>query len=276
MRHPTSGQALRRGLTGQQARRRTLATPGDAANRYSDGVRVAALVLAAGRGERLRRSLPTPSAEASPPKAFLAVGGESLLAHSLAALLAAPALEGVMPVVPPGWLGRWAEAAGVDPKAPGLLPAVEGGAERQDSVAAGLAALPSTVEHVAIHDAARPLVHPEAVSRVLAAAQAHGAAFLAAPVMDAIHRAGADGNLEETLARAYLWAAQTPQAFRVDWLREALEKARVDGVTGTDDAGLVARCGYPVRVVPGDPANRKITLASDLVWAEAQLAEQRS
>ncbi|MAE94012.1 MAG: 2-C-methyl-D-erythritol 4-phosphate cytidylyltransferase [Deltaproteobacteria bacterium] len=239
-------------------------------------MRVAALVLAAGRGERLRRSLPTPSAEASPPKAFLAVGGRSLLAHSLAALQAAPALEGVMPVVPPGWLGRWAGAAGVEPEAPGLLPAVEGGALRQDSVAAGLAALPPTVEHVAIHDAARPLVHPEAVSRVLTAALVHGAAFLAEPVADTIHRADADGNLAETPDRSDLWAAQTPQAFRVDWLREALEKARADGVTGTDDAGLVARCGHPVRVVPGDPANRKITLASDLRWAEIHLAERGS
>ena len=238
-------------------------------------MRVAALVLAAGRGERLRRSLrvPTPEAAASLPKAFLAVGGQSLLARSLAALAAAPAVDALQPVVPADWLESWTEQAGVDPAQPGLLPAVAGGAERQDSVIAGLAALPASVEIVAVHDAARPLVHPEAVSRVLAAAEAQGAAFLAAPVTDTIHRADEVGNLLETPPRTDLWAAQTPQAFRRDWLQEALEKARASGTVATDDAGLVAACGHPVRVVPGDPANRKITLASDLVWAEAQLEE---
>lgn len=239
-------------------------------------MRVAALVLAAGRGERLRRSLATSGAlevPAPPPKAFLALGGRSLLARSLAALTAVPEIEALLPVVPAGMERAWAPAAGVDHDNAKLLPAVAGGAERPDSVAAGLAALPATVTHVAVHDAARPLVTATDAGRVVREGLAHGAAFLAAPVTDTVHRVS-DGRLAETPPRETLWAAQTPQVFAIEILREALEKARADGHLGTDDAGLVARLGVAVRMVEGDPANRKITTALDLAWAEAHLLQQ--
>ena len=235
-------------------------------------MRVAALVLAAGRGERLRRSLDPAHPAATVPKGLLRVAGRTLLARSIEAVAAAPEVDAVLPVLPSDWLADWAEAAGVDPAAPGLLAATAGGAERQDSVACGLAALPADVTHVAVHDAARPLVPPADVSRVVREALDHGPALLAAPVSDTIHRASPAGELAETLPRAALWAALTPQVFPVDVLREALAKARADGITGTDDAGLVARLGVPVRIVEGSPANRKITTAADLAWAEAELA----
>lgn len=234
-------------------------------------MRVAALVLAAGRGERLRRSLP-PSREVE-PKAFVALGGRSLLAHALCALGRVRTVQWIQPVLPREELerGGWESRAGVeDCVRSRLLPAVVGGAERQDSVAAGLAALPGEATHVAVHDAARPLVRPEDVQRVVDAALRWDAALLATPVADTVHR-GRGGRVRETLTREELWAAQTPQVFRVELLREALEKARAAGIRGTDDAGLVARLGVPVHIVPGDPINRKITTGTDLAWAEALL-----
>ncbi len=238
-------------------------------------MRVAALVLAAGRGERLRRSLP-PSCEVE-PKAFVALGGRSLLAHALSALAGAAEIEWIQPVLPHEELerGGWEQRAGVEERVLSrLLPAVAGGAERQDSVAAGLAVLPREATHVAVHDAARPLVRSQDVRRVVAAALRWDAALLATPVADTVHR-GREGRVRETPVREELWAAQTPQVFRVEILREALEKARAAGIRGTDEAGLVARLGVAVHIVPGDPTNRKITTGVDLAWAEALLSGLR-
>jgi 2-C-methyl-D-erythritol 4-phosphate cytidylyltransferase len=124
---------------------------------------------------------------------------------------------------------------------------------------------------VAVHDAARPLVRPEDVSRVVAAARESGAALLAVPLTDTVKRVQG-GLVVETPPREECWAAQTPQVFRVDLLREALAKATAAGFLGTDDAQLVERLGVPVRVVRGDPSNFKVTHAEDLLRAERVLA----
>jgi 2-C-methyl-D-erythritol 4-phosphate cytidylyltransferase len=147
---------------------------------------------------------------------------------------------------------------------------VAGGAERQDSVRCGLEALPAEVTHVAVHDAARPLVRPGDVTRVVRAARSCGAALLAVPVRDTIKRVES-GRVVATPPRSECYAAQTPQVFRIDWLRDALAKADADGVRGTDDASLVERLGVAVEVVEGDPANLKITSAEDLALAEVWL-----
>jgi len=111
---------------------------------------------------------------------------------------------------------------------------------------------------------------------VLAAAREGGAALLAVPAHDTIKRVR-DGRVVETPPRGECWAAQTPQAFHADLLREALAKARADGVLGTDDAQLVERLGVPVRVVEGSARNLKITRAEDLTLAEQLLdAEGRA
>ena len=149
----------------------------------------------------------------------------------------------------------------------GLAPAVAGGAERQDSVRAGVDALPPEFDWVAVHDAARALVRPEAVSRVVAAAARSGAAILGAPVRDTLKRVS-EGRIVETPDRSAFWAAQTPQVFRVELLREALAKAEAAGYQGTDDAALVERLGVPVHVVEGDPDNLKLTHPEDLAMAE--------
>ncbi len=225
---------------------------------------VAALVVAAGRGERLGRAL---------PKAFVSLAGRPLLLHALEALAAAPAVERIVPVVSAADRPRW---RALEPRVAGLrglAAAVAGGAERQDSVRAGLEALPEGVSFVAVHDAARPLVRPEDVERVIAAARRSGAAILAVPARDTIKRVQG-GLVLETPPRAELWAAQTPQVFRVALLREALAKAHAEGFVGTDDAELVERLGARVSVVEGDPGNLKITHSEDLVAAEQWLRER--
>jgi 2-C-methyl-D-erythritol 4-phosphate cytidylyltransferase len=108
------------------------------------------------------------------------------------------------------------------------------------------------------------------VSRVVAEAERCGAAILAAPIPDTVKRVR-EGRIVGTPPRAECFAAQTPQVFRIEWLREALAKADADGVRGTDDAALVERLGVEVRVVPGPATNLKITTAADLALAEALL-----
>lgn len=254
-------------------------------------MRVAALVVGAGRGERLRASLAGRAGEAAPPgggpeavgglessgpgKAFVALAGRPLLVHSLEAVAASPAVDWVVPVVAHEALERAAAAIASLADTAKIAPPVAGGSERQESVEHGLAALPPEVELVAVHDAARPLVRPEDVTRVVEAAHRHGAALLAVPVSDTLKQVEA-GVVRATPERAEHRAAQTPQVFRADWLREALAKARAEGVRATDDASLVERLGVAVHVVEGDRRNFKITTAEDLERAELALARRRS
>lgn len=226
---------------------------------------VVALLLAAGRGKRLGREL---------PKAFVPLAGRPLLLHALEALASAPEVDMVVPVVAAAELPRLqALLADWGPR-PKLAAAVVGGAERQDSVRAGMQALPPQASLVAVHDAARALLRSSAVSRVVAAAQRSGAAILAVPVHDTIKRVSA-GRIVETPARAECWAAQTPQVFRTEILRDALAKAAAEGYLGTDDAELVERLGVTVEVVEGDLDNFKLTHPEDLVLAERAVAERQ-
>jgi len=227
-------------------------------------MRVAALVLGAGRGERLGEDV---------PKAFVPLCGKPLLVRALAALAAAPEIDVVVPVIGRDDLSRMEALESELASIPGLLPPVIGGAERQDSMTAGLAALPADVDFVAVHDAARPLVAAEAISRVVDAARSSGAAILVVPVRDTIKRVR-EGRIVETPDRSECYAAQTPQVFRVEVLREALEKAAAEGFIGTDDAEIVERIGVPVTVVSGDASNVKITDRADLIAAERWLRER--
>ncbi len=224
-------------------------------------MRVAALVLAAGRGERFGAAF---------PKAYVPLLGKTLLERSLETLAGVPDIDLVVPVVGPEDRAHY-EAIDLT-HLPKLSPAVSGGAERQDSVAAGVAALSRDIEFVAVHDAARCLVSPDDVRRVIAAATESGAALLAIPARDTIKRVQG-GCVVETPPRSECWAAQTPQVFRVDLLREALAKAKAEGIVGTDDAQLVERLGVPVHVVEGSPQNLKITLPGDIATAEGWLRD---
>jgi 2-C-methyl-D-erythritol 4-phosphate cytidylyltransferase/2-C-methyl-D-erythritol 2,4-cyclodiphosphate synthase len=144
---------------------------------------------------------------------------------------------------------------------------VAGGATRQDSVWAGLRELSAGMDCVLIHDAARPFLRPELIESCAQAARTHGAAVAAVPVTDTLKRAS-DELVSGGVHRRNLWAAQTPQAFRVEVIIEAYRRARKEGVAATDDASLVEAIGYPVRLVMGSPRNMKITYPEDLALAE--------
>jgi 2-C-methyl-D-erythritol 4-phosphate cytidylyltransferase len=148
---------------------------------------------------------------------------------------------------------------------------VGGGAERFESVANALALVPEDVELVAVHDAVRPLCTSAQIDAVFNAAAKHGAAMLAVPLADTLKRVDAAHRITETVPRASLWCAQTPQVFRRDWLAEAYAKRGGLTQSITDDAQLVEAIGHPVHVVPGSPSNFKITTKDDLELAEAIL-----
>jgi 2-C-methyl-D-erythritol 4-phosphate cytidylyltransferase len=220
---------------------------------------VAALVLGAGRGERLGHAL---------PKAFVPMAGRTLIEHSIRALSASGAIGLIVPVLAPGDMANWKELR--LESIHGLMEPVEGGAERQDSMQAGLDALPEEIEFVAVHDAARCMVAAEDIRAVVSAARQTGAAILGEKVRDTIKRV-VEGLIVETPARDECWAAQTPQVIRRDWLTEAVAAAGRSGRLATDDAQLVEWLGHPVQMVEAGFPNPKITRPEDLVLAEELL-----
>ena len=149
---------------------------------------------------------------------------------------------------------------------------VAGGATRQESVIRALAAAEGDFELAAVHDAVRPFFKTATFHALLDAAAEHGAALPGMAVTDTIHVARG-GKLVSTPERDQLIAAQTPQCFRIGILADVLEKAQRDGIDGTDEAGLAARYGYDVRVLPGDASNFKITRPEDLEYAESHFEE---
>jgi len=220
---------------------------------------VVAVIVAGGPGKRLG---------ADRPKALVEIGGVPLFLRSLRAVLAAPAVTSAVVVVPAGHEAEFeARLRGEPSRCPVTL--VTGGAERQDSVRAGLAAA-GDADLIAVHDAARPFVTAALVEEAIAAAAKHGAAVVAVPASDTVKQVHPEGWIEATPAREHLWLAQTPQVFRAELLREAHARAASDGYVGTDDAALVERLGARVYVVRGSDGNRKITTAADLRWAETE------
>jgi 2-C-methyl-D-erythritol 4-phosphate cytidylyltransferase len=204
-------------------------------------------------------------------KPAIRLAGRPVLRWTLDVLAATAAVRGVVVVVPAEDLAAWRRQLRGRRKVKAV---VAGGAERQASVARGLAAVPADVPWIVVHDGVRPCISPALVARVLAGARPAGAAIAALPITETVKRAP-DGWVKETVDRDGLWAVQTPQAFEAGLLREAHRRAAVDGVTATDDAGLVERLGTRVRVVPGLPGNLKITRPEDLPLARAILAARR-
>lgn len=223
--------------------------------------RLAVIVVAAGSGTRLNGGA---------PKAFVGLDEHTILRHALSGVFVAPRAQ-VVVVVPSGFEGAAlsdVEAIAGDRR--DLVSVVTGGATRQSSVAAGLAALWADVDAVLVHDAARALTPPAVFERVVAALDAGADAVIpAVPVVDTIKRVDAEGAVVAAVDRSELAAAQTPQGFRRGILDEALRSADADH---TDDAALVAAAGHPVIIVAGDAASFKITTGPDLDRARALLA----
>ena len=223
----------------------------------SDRSDVGVILAAGGRGRRFGRKL---------PKQFLLLGGKTVLEWSLERFSHIRIVKEVVLVVPEEFAGRAARIvrrAGL----PKVRAIVAGGAERQESVGNGLRVLGRECRIVLVHDAARPLVSPELIRRVITGARRYGAAVAALRVSDTVKREGRRGFATETLQRELLWGAQTPQGFRRDVLERAHAEARRQGARGTDEASLVERLGLPVRIIEGSAKNLKITEGEDLVLA---------
>ncbi len=221
---------------------------------------IAALIVAAGKGDRLGGDL---------PKQYVDLGGKSLLAHSVDAFLAHPDIASVLVVIGDGQQDIAKEALGGRK----ISRFVIGGAERHHSVKAGLDALSgSGTTKVLIHDAARPFLATEVIDRLISALDDADGALPVLPVVDTLAYGGA--VLGDAVDRAGLFRIQTPQAFRFDAIMTSHE--RWNGGIATDDAQMARAAGYTVLVVGGDPALEKITHAGDLSLANARIAASRS
>ena len=218
------------------------------------------MVAAAGGSTRMGR-----------PKQHIRLGQHPVLIHTLLTLQQVEAIDEILLIargedIP--YFTDLAAQAGVTK----LRTAVEGGDTRQASVARGLAALPPQAAIVGIHDGARPLVSPDGVTAVIAAAAEMGAAALAVPVKDTLKRTDENGYILDTPDRAGLWRVQTPQVFDRAALCSAMERALAEGWDFTDDCQLMEKAGHPVRLVTGLDTNLKLTTPEDIRLAQAILS----
>lgn len=219
---------------------------------------------AAGKGERLG-----PGA----PKALRTLGGIPMLVHAVRAVASSRVVELVVVAAPESSLDAVAAMLG-EHSFPAEVTVVAGGETRQDSVARALLTLPSDIDVVLVHDAARPLVPEDVVTSVAAAVAAgHPAVVPALPIVDTVKEIDGDETVVRTVDRDRLRAIQTPQGFD----RRVLQRAHAEADLGvTDDAGLVEALGVPVVVVPGHEEALKVTRPFDLIVAEAIVARRRA
>ncbi len=228
--------------------------PGDAAL-----MNVTAIIAAGGAGRRMG---------AARPKQYLPLGDLPVIVHVLKTFSRVSAVTEILLVVPRADVPRVRSEIvgryGLDK----VHRVIAGGRERQDSVARGLAAVRAdATDIVVIHDAVRPLATPALVEAAIDGAVRWGAVATGIPVRDTVKSTDAEGWAEETLPRERLRLVQTPQAFRLEVIRRAHERAAAEGFYGTDDAALVERTGTRVRMIPGLAQNIKMTTPEDLDWA---------
>ncbi|MGH8441947.1 MAG: 2-C-methyl-D-erythritol 4-phosphate cytidylyltransferase [Nevskiaceae bacterium] len=225
-----------------------------------------AVVPAAGTGARMR---------AAKPKQYLKLRGRSVLEHSVGPLMDAPWIDGVVVVLAPGdddfpklALGRhW------------KIHSAAGGAKRADSVLAGLKKVSELAKtaapYVLVHDAARPCLTRVDLERLRDEATSENGGLLAVAMTDTIKRAEGT-HAASTVSRRELWRAQTPQLFRLDLLRAALEDCIVRGIEITDEAAAMEATGRRPRLVHGSESNLKVTVPDDLALAEFWLARMEN
>ena len=226
-------------------------------------LRCTAIIMAAGKGKRMQTAV---------SKQFLPACGKEILAWTVDVFEKSPLVDTILLMASADgkedvqhlWDNYgWKKVAAV----------LEGGKERQNSVANGLAAVGEDTDIVLIHDGVRPFVTEEMIADSIAAAQAYGGAVIGVPAKDTIKVCSADGLAVETPDRSTLWQIQTPQTFQRSLIVDAYEKAEKDGFLGTDDASVAEFAGHQVKVVMGSYRNIKITTKEDLVIAEAFLKE---
>ena len=229
-------------------------------------MRAKAIIVAGGTGSRMK----TPVA-----KQFMELAGKPLLAHTLSRFVECHLVGEIVVVLPRDGFREHAELMAPWKAASESIKMVPGGEARQDSMANGLDSLSADYDGlVAVHDGARPLVDEELITRVIEMADVSGCAIAGLPVYETLKEVAEDGRIVGTADRHRLYRAQTPQCFRYEILRRALEQSRADGYLGTDEAALVERMGEPVRIVPGSETNIKVTTARDFEIAEYYLRRE--
>jgi 2-C-methyl-D-erythritol 4-phosphate cytidylyltransferase len=231
-------------------------------------MQVFAILPAAGLGTRM----------AGPqPKQFLALAGEPILIHSLRAFASVDRVTAIYVAVRKTEIER-VQAQVAEHGFADKVHVVEGGENRQESVAHALAAVPAGDDDIVlVHDAVRPLIDSATIARTIEAVEQHGAAIVGLPAIDTIkqvERTAHGAIITSTIPREFIVQAQTPQGFRYGVLQRAFAEAEADGFVGTDEASVVERAGLPVAVVPGSPVNLKITQPGDLELAEFYLNQR--
>lgn len=220
-----------------------------------------ALITAGGKGRRMQSAV---------PKQFLRLAGKPLLAHTVEVFEGCPLVDGIFIIAPQEEMARVEREIVEAFHFRKVLKVVRGGQRRQQSVWNGLRAIKSDCALVVVHDGVRPLISPALVESSIEEARRTGAAIVAVPARDTVKRL-VPGKRLQTLPRAEIWLAQTPQSFQYPLLYQAHQRAAQENFEGTDDASLVERLGREVRLISGDPHNLKITTPDDLVLAEALL-----
>jgi len=228
-------------------------------------IRAAAVIAAGGTGTRMNAGV---------PKQFLEISGKPVLLHTVEKISSIEEVAEIVIALPPEYIPEASEIlrqlpAGAD------IRCVAGGANRQESVRAGVASVRSDPDIIMVHDAVRPLCDRELMRRVLEAASKKGAAIPGLPAMETIQRVARTGRVLSTPPREELYAIQTPQAFHAGILKSALDRAHAAGFLGTDESSVVRWAGHPVYVVEGSPDNIKITRPLDMQIAGLLLSRRK-
>jgi 2-C-methyl-D-erythritol 4-phosphate cytidylyltransferase len=233
--------------------------------------RIAAILPAAGLGTRMG---------AETPKQFLELDGTPIVIHSLRRIASCPLVTDIIVATRADEVTRLRERI-AEEKFKQAIRVVKGGDSRQDSVAEALREVPKDTEIVLVHDAVRPFVTAEQITRVIEEARRCEAAILGIPAMDTVKEVKRASLPEDvaliigTIPRERVVLAQTPQAFATKLLKEAFARAQADGVSASDEAGLVERMGHDVHVVLGSERNMKITKPADMELAKFYLERER-
>jgi len=235
----------------------------------SPDMQVFVILPAAGLGTRM----------AGPqPKQFLALDGLPILIHSLRAFAAVNRVKAIYVAVRKTEIERVQAQVSEYGDFADRVRVVEGGDNRQESVAHALAALPAEADDIVlVHDAVRPLIDAATIDRTIDAVLQFGAAIVGLPAVDTIkqvERTAYGALITSTIPREFVVLAQTPQGFRYGLLQKAFAEATADGFIGTDEASVVERAGLPVAVVHGSQVNLKITQPGDLALAEFYLRQR--
>jgi 2-C-methyl-D-erythritol 4-phosphate cytidylyltransferase len=236
---------------------------------------VIVIIPAAGLGTRMA---PASGARPAVSKQFAEISGVPILVHTLRKFAAHPQVSKIYVAVRPAETGALRQRLAQE-KLARPVQVVEGGEHRQESVANALAEVEASADDlILVHDAVRPFVTAETIQKVIDAAKRHGAAIAAVPAIDTIkqvERTAEGAVVRTTVPREQVVLVQTPQGFRYEVLKRAMEEAARDGFSGTDEAALVERSGQEVAVVMGSPRNFKITTPADLQLAEFYMAQEK-